>query len=77
MQSLEKTFRIIQNAMRPAEARVLSRSELREERERLMVSPFENPSHALDLWTRSVGDVKLIDADLARAAYFATFPGVD
>ena len=77
MQSLERTFRIIQKAMRPAAARVLSRSELREERERLTVSPFENPSHVLDLGPRSIVDMKPIEAELARAAYFATFPAVD
>ena len=77
MQSLERTFRILQKAMRPAAVRVLARSELREERERLTAIPFENHSHVLDLGPRSAVDMKPIEAELARAAYFATFPFVD
>ena len=75
MLSLEKTFRIIKNAVPAGFAAAETSSVIGDDR--LSISPFENPAREWRPRTAARQTSRFAEEVLARAAYFATFPVVD
>lgn len=77
MLPLEKTFRIVQRSFRASAARVPDRERWEAAADRLSISPFENPAHSLRSDSHEFGAKETDAAQLALAAYFATFPAFE